>query len=125
MGVKAYTLKMTYIWLPVLLIVAFGLYFIARAFALRLDAPYNIFIYLICGFSAYALWKPITRVLPCAKAIVYYDKTVVGEKLNADILIKIAGNGIPYTDGNDCQGLSEYVIYLTEEELNQIIKEDK
>lgn len=126
MGVKAYTLKMTYIWLPVLLVFVFGMYFIARAFALRLDVPYSVLIYFFFGCSAYALWKPIDRVLPRAKAVVFYDKTVVRKELNRDILFhEIVCNSISYTDDKSFQGLSEYVIYLSEEELNQIVEGGK
>ena len=126
MGVKAYTLKMTYIWLPVLLVFAFGLYFLARLCAIRLDMPYNLLVYFFYGFSAYHLWSMFKIYLPHALAIVYYDKTIVRKELNRDILFnEIVGNSIPYTDGNDCKELSKYAIYLTEEELNQIIKEDK
>ena len=126
MGVKAYTLKMTYVWFPVLLVFVFGLYFLARICAIRLDTPSSLIVYFFYGFSAYSLWSMFKGYLPHALAIVYYDKTVVRKELNRDILFnEIVGNSIPYTDDKDCQGLSEYVLYLTEEELNQIIKEDK
>lgn len=61
MGVKAYTLKMTFIWLPVLLISTFGLYLLARAFALQLDAPYSVLIYFFYGVSSCSLWKIFDR----------------------------------------------------------------
>jgi hypothetical protein len=126
MGVKAYTLKMTYIWLPVLLVFVFGLYFLARICAIRLDTPYSLIVYFFYGFSAYSLWNLFKRGLPHAKAVVFYDKTVVRKELNRDILFhEIVGNSISYTDDKECQGLSEYVIYLSEEELNQIVEGGK
>ena len=123
MGVKAYTLKMNYVWFPVLFVSTTGIYFLLALWCtIVLGISNKLVIYFFCWSATYGLCRLINRLLPRAMAIVYYDNTVVRKELNKDILFKeIVGKSIPYTNCSDCQGISKYVLYLTEEELNQIL----